>query len=102
MRKLLFLLLVPLISLGFTMPTGTRYFVQSGEVRFKSDAPLEVIEAKSKLLKGVIDMEERTFAFSVGHLQLRGLQQPAATGAFQRKLHGKPKVQVSDFFGKNH
>ncbi len=100
MRKLLFLLLVPLISLGFTLPTGTRYFVQSGEVRFKSDAPLEVIEAKSKLLKGVIDMEERTFAFSVDISSFEGFNSPLQREHFNENYMESRKYKSATFSGK--
>ncbi len=100
MRKLLFLLLVPLISLGFALPTGTKYFVQNGEVRFKSDAPLEIIESKSKLLKGVIDMEERTFAFSVDISSFEGFNSPLQREHFNENYLESRKYKAATFSGK--
>ena len=34
-----------------------------GKVQFRSDASLETIEANSDALKGVIDIEKRSFSF---------------------------------------
>ena len=37
----------------------------TGEIYFKSDAPLELIEARSNKLQGVIDATKRNFAFKI-------------------------------------
>jgi len=42
-----------------------RYKLTEGRVFFKSDAPLELIEAESTELKGILDVESRSFAFSI-------------------------------------
>jgi hypothetical protein len=41
------------------------YITGNGSISFRSDAPLELIKASSKELKGAIDTEKKTFAFKV-------------------------------------
>ena len=100
MRSRLILLSIPLILLGFVSPQGTKYRVQRGEVRFKSDAPLELIQAKSKLLKGVIDMEERTFAFSVEMNSFEGFNSPLQREHFNENYMETQHYKAATFTGK--
>jgi len=85
---------------GFAFPEGNKYSVQRGEVSFKSEAPLELIEAKSKLLKGVIDMEERTFAFSVGMGSFEGFNSPLQKEHFNENYMETKKYKAATFTGK--
>ncbi len=85
---------------GFAFPEGIKYTVQRGEVSFKSDAPLELIEAKSKLLKGVIDMEERTFAFSVDMGSFEGFNSPLQKEHFNENYMETKKYKTATFTGK--
>lgn len=39
------------------------FIVQSGNVKFTSDAPLELIEAESSKLQGAIKTSDRSFVF---------------------------------------
>jgi hypothetical protein len=40
------------------------FYAEGAAVTFRSEAKLELIQAKSNALKGVIDTEKRSFAFS--------------------------------------
>ena len=55
---------------------GQVYLTYSGEVKFKSDAPLELITAASNQLRGAIDTEKRTFAFSIEMNTFEGFNSP--------------------------
>ena len=54
--------IIALIGLTFGQLSDAKlYEVNEGSVDFRSDAPLELIEASSTELKGLINAEERTF-----------------------------------------
>ncbi|HMQ63788.1 MAG TPA: hypothetical protein PKE06_24100, partial [Flavilitoribacter sp.] len=70
-----------LIACFFTMGTGVlsgqpRLMTETGKISFKSDAPLELIEAASNELKGVIDPGRNGFAFSVNIQSFQGFNSP--------------------------
>ena len=45
--------------------SGQLYSTIDGVVHFKSNAPLEIIEAESDQLQGVLDIEKKLFAFKI-------------------------------------
>lgn len=47
-----------------------------GEASFISDAPLEIIKASSNELNGLLNAEERTFAFSMKTRSFKGFNSP--------------------------
>ena len=54
-----------LITLGLWVQDSGRIVSKSGSVHFRSDAPLELIEAESHALRGIVDKDARSFAFTV-------------------------------------
>ncbi len=56
---------VALFLLSWKPAAPSVFKITKGTVYFKSDAPLELIEARSKELRGLIDFEKETFAFTV-------------------------------------
>ena len=52
------------------------YIAQKSKIGFLSDASLELIKASSNKLQGVIDMEKRTFAFSILTESFKGFNSP--------------------------
>jgi hypothetical protein len=60
-----FLVLVLFLSFSFVSVGQTKYFSRNGKVVFKSDAPLEKIDAINKKASGVIDTESGAIQFSV-------------------------------------
>ncbi|MBI1223638.1 MAG: YceI family protein [Bacteroidetes bacterium] len=96
----LILFFIPLVLLGTALPEGTKFTTQSGIIQFKSDAPLEVIEAKSKMLKGVIDMEERAFAFSVDVSSFEGFNSPLQREHFNENYLETKRYKTATFIGK--
>lgn len=60
-------LLFCLLSLWSVCSFGqqTIYMVKTGTINFSSEAPKELISASSKKLKGILDIDKRTFAFRI-------------------------------------
>jgi hypothetical protein len=58
---LFFLLCLPFVTWG----QQQIYEVKYGSVKFHSSAPRELIYANSKQLKGIVDIQEKTFAFRI-------------------------------------
>lgn len=94
------LTVLPIICFAFAWPQSGKYTVQKGEVKFTSDAPLELIQAKSKLLKGVIDMDERAFAFSVDVSSFEGFNSPLQREHFNENYLETKQFKNATFTGK--
>jgi len=69
-----------------------RYYCDSGEVHFISDAPLEIIEASSNTLKGILDPSTRQFAFSIDIMSFVGFN-----SALQREHFRENYMEISQF-----
>jgi len=90
MKKWMFIALFAVLS--FSKLEAQIYKTTKGEAYFKSDAPLELIEAKSKKLKGAINTEKRTFAFSIPIQSFKGFN-----SALQR-IHFNENYLESDAY----
>ena len=64
-----------LFWLGFS-PTSTIFKTENGRISFTSEAPLELIQAESESLRGVLDLEKKQFAFSVSMKSFSGFNSP--------------------------
>lgn len=76
------------------------YAVQRGLVRFKSEAPLEVIEASSKELKGLLNLNERTFAFTVDISSFQGFNSPLQKEHFNENYMETQIHKMATYAGK--
>ncbi len=76
------------------------YKLVKGEIEFRSDAPLETIEAKSESLKGVIDIGKRSFAFSVPIRSFEGFNNPLQKEHFNENYLESSKYPNATFTGK--
>jgi len=61
-----------LFCYGFTSAAQPFYKLESGTVRFQSEAPSEFISAYSDKLTGYIDLKSRTFEFKLGVSTFKG------------------------------
>lgn len=100
-----FLVLFLLVSVSFPafaqQESGNVLLSASnGEIRIKSDAPLEMIEASSRQLKGVIDITGRSFSFSVNTRSIQGFNSPLQQEHFYENYMETSKSPVSTFKGK--
>lgn len=72
----------------------------NGTVEFRSEAPLELIEAESKELKGVLDVTKRNFSFAVANRSFKGFNSPLQQEHFYENYIEAGKYPVSTFKGK--
>ena len=102
-QKILFFLLllyqIPHLSMRPTFGSSLLY-IQSGEVRFQSYAPLEVIEAASTQLKGVIDIANNEFAFSVQIASFDGFNSPLQREHFNENYMESDTYASATYSGK--
>jgi len=90
-----------LVSLVFgQLPEAELYEVSEGSVHFRSDAPLELIEASSTELRGLIDAAERTFAFSVPISSFEGFNSPLQRVHFNENYMESKQYPNATFSGK--
>ncbi|WP_425421577.1 YceI family protein [Phaeodactylibacter xiamenensis] len=93
--------IIALIGLTFgQLPDAKLYEVNEGSVYFRSDAPLELIEASSTELKGLINAEERTFAFSVPMSSFEGFNSPLQRVHFNENYMESKQYPNATFSGK--
>lgn len=71
-----------------------------GQVSFLSDAALEDIRAQSDELKGIIDTDNRTFAFSVEISSFKGFNSPLQRIHFNENYLESEKYPTANFTGK--
>jgi polyisoprenoid-binding protein YceI len=76
------------------------YAAKNGSVVIKSDAPLELIEAASAELKGVIDLSEKTFAFTIQNRSFKGFNSPLQQEHFYENYIEANRFPTSTFKGK--
>lgn len=85
----------------FPAPPGSGVFRgDSGVLQFKSNAPLEVIEAKSSKLRGVIDVATQAFAWSVDIISFEGFNSPLQREHFNENYLESTRYPKASFAGK--
>ncbi len=100
-KKTLFLLVSTWLCLGFTTTNKSVIFkCTNGTISFQSDAPLELIEAKSTKLQGVIDPDNRTFAWSIDVKSFRGFNSPMQAEHFNENYLDSRKYPTALFSGR--
>lgn len=95
----LFLMLILVLGLPDNT-AGQIYKTIKASAYFKSDAPLEIIEAKSSRLKGVINAENQTFAFSISIQSFQGFNSPLQQEHFNENYLESLQYQNATFTGK--
>ena len=83
-----------------TAPAKSIYMAKDATIHFKSDAPLELIEATSTKMKGVLKPAEQTFAFSVANNTFEGFNSALQKEHFNENYMESAKYQASTFSGK--
>ena len=73
---------------------------ENGKITFKSDAPLEVIQAKSNKLRGVIDTAKQSFAWTVEIKTFEGFNSPLQREHFNENYMESKKYPKASFVGK--
>ena len=91
----LFFLMIEILPLQ-----AQKYNCKNGTIDFHSDAPLEMIYAKSTDLKAIIDPIQQTFAFSVKSSSFRGFNSALQREHFNENYIESTKYETSTFVGK--
>lgn len=73
---------------------------KNGTVSFTSDAPLELINAKSNELRGIIDPKKNTFAFQLDIQSLKGFNSALQQEHFYENYMETDKYEKASFSGK--
>ncbi|HCS21065.1 MAG TPA: YceI family protein [Bacteroidetes bacterium] len=81
-------------------PMEKVYSTEKGEIGFLSDAPLEHIEARSKQLRGLVQLDTRRFAFSVAIGTFEGFNSALQREHFNENYLESQKYPQATFSGK--
>jgi len=76
------------------------YEVQNGNISFHSDAPKELISAASPALKGIVDLQRKTFAFKIGMGSFMGFNSPLQREHFNENYMESSVFPEASYFGK--
>lgn len=76
------------------------YLIKNGSVSFRSDAPLELIEAVSEKLNGVVDFSKSTFAFTIDMNSFEGFNSPLQKEHFNENYIESKKYKTATYIGR--
>ena len=74
--------------------------IMEGEVAFVSEAPLEIIKAKSSDLSGLVDMQRRSFAISIPVNSFQGFNSALQREHFNENYMESSRFPKATFAGK--
>lgn len=97
--KKIFVLIV-FLSLFTKIYTQDLFVVSTGSVEFSSDAPLEMIEASSNQLTGLLKISDRSFAFRVPMISFEGFNSSLQQTHFNENYMESAKYPHTFFEGK--
>ena len=94
--------LIHIVFLCLTVQVSSAqiYRATEGAIHFLSDAPLELIEARSDQLDGALRNEDRTFAFTVPIKSFEGFNSPLQREHFLENYLESGKIPSANFTGK--
>lgn len=98
--KILLTALISCLAYLSTSSESNLYYISEATIKFRSEAPLEVISAESNKLLGVIDPEKRTFAFTVQNSSFEGFNNSLQKVHFNENYMESDKYPVMGFKGK--
>ena len=98
--KSFFVVGIILFASAFINPEGGVFTSQNGKIKFVSEAPLELIKAESEKLISVIDVNKRSFAFSVVVETFEGFNSPLQKEHFRENYMEVTKFKTATFKGK--
>ncbi len=96
-----FLLLFLLSAfLGEIQPQATLFRCENGRVNIRSEAPLELIQANSRKLRGLLNPADQTFAWSLEIKTLHGFNNPLQEEHFNENYMETGRFPTATFTGK--
>lgn len=101
MRKIIPLIFLLVVQVLFAQEDAPAIYRSTrGNVSFVSDAPLEVIKARSNDLKGLLRPEDRTFAFTIQTRSFKGFNSPLQQEHFYENYIESSQYPEAHFSGK--
>lgn len=100
MVKLTWILVCFLPLLHLLSSESGIYSTNTGAIQFRSEAPLELIRASSKELKGAIDIKKKTFVFRLRIRSFEGFNSPLQREHFNENYLESNKFPEAIFSGK--
>lgn len=100
MKFLKLLLLGILVSFMSLAQSVNKYMLKQGNIVFKSEAPLELIQAKSNELRGLILTDDLSYAFTVSNSSFKGFNSALQEEHFNENYMESSKYPRSSFKGK--
>jgi hypothetical protein len=97
------ILLAVILSCLAYLSTGSEsnlYYIVSSSVKFRSEAPQEVISAETNKMLGVIDTDKRTFAFTVQNSSFQGFNSALQRVHFNENYMESDLYPLTSFKGK--
>ena len=76
------------------------FIIEEGNAKFTSEAPLELINASSKVLRGAINVDDYTFAFVIPITTFEGFNSPLQQEHFNEKYMESDLFPNASFSGK--
>ncbi len=98
-RFLITIAFILLLSSSFKDPVSV-FNISKGNISFSSDAPLELIKAESNELKGLINTENKQFAFSVKIRSFKGFNSGFQKDHFNENYLETNRYPDAAFSGK--
>ncbi len=98
-KNSLFFILILVFRIGVA-DGQTRYATEEGHMWFQSNAPLELIEARSNAVRGILDADKNTFAFSVTMRTFDGFNSPLQREHFNENYMESKRFPRAVFSGK--
>jgi polyisoprenoid-binding protein YceI len=96
--------MITLLIAIFLMPpfqeNSNNFLTDHGKVKFKSDAQLEIIDASSNQLKGILNPDNRHFAFAVTVSSFTGFNAALQRDHFNENYLESDKYPMATFAGK--
>ena len=96
MKFLISFILNTVALLGY----GQIYSTINGDIHFVSDAPLEIIEATSDQMQGVLNVEKKTFAFKMYIKSFEGFNNTLQQVHFYENYMEANEYPIATFTGK--
>ena len=94
------ILLLTLFFQTLSAQENTLLRITSGQVKFTSEAPLELIEAQSDKLNGILDLNSENFAFSILIKSFEGFNSPLQKEHFNENYMESDRFKEATFEGR--
>ena len=92
--------ILAIVVLQSFLPQQRIFTTNTGTIHFSSEAPMELINATSKELKGAVDVDKRSFAFRVRINSFQGFNSPLQKEHFNENYMETEKIPEALFSGK--